>query len=1710
MRLSLILFLLMLSGVVAQAQNREPSAFNFSTSASVMATTASQNLIVRGWNWGSVHREVSEALNVEFEHGGDITNHKRPNMNLIAVPSGLGGDKNGNYDNQALALQFSPAAQIMDIASTNATGRYTLPPTGDNTGAAFGFLYRTRGTVATIDGVPRFRLQTSDVATTAGTLVLDKPWPDNELRRFNNLNPIGQTNANVPIVKSGDQWYLSINLRPLNPGDGVGDDEVILKIRVPTTVVQTSTSALLSRFMVFETNPDPVVSTYANVHVLLYDNRSTTPTAANFRGRAYYWTPPGGESTTFLITRKMLSRSTHPDSLDMTVSAFIRLDISDQEAANPYYLGEALQESNGYNAIMQTGIEVEYCGKSPVAISWVRFETVYGQEYFRGAHDAEVQNRLEALLNRFKSPSQNPNNCKLFRFYGIDEAIPMQFQAMRYFNKATGGLVMTELGTDYAPHYLSIVQPREYWTGGMSVGGSESSAPYIAFGASDFEPAGTDVHNQRTLLMLGYGTGYIGDKRFSSTVYRNYETRVKDDDIHLETTPLNEYLDKMKSSKAPVAQFVASAMGAYNYSIKKDYDHRLIFSGTPWWAQVWQYGHFSLSRFTSGTEVIDRVARVGTSRLKTGEEIRATAWLPLLLGAKGIMYYQEHTTEISTSANAQYERTGFLGLTSGENATAGLSGMAVVTANTLLGGDFLEYTPSAPLDGNGWVDWSYVKDPSKLDHWMPNLEARAAALGVPTNRIYMGRESARKVVYDMDNWIERTETELASLTLKGWYSKNFKTVITTATISDLNNFNALVLLSENGITTRQIGRTDSKEAWDSTLVHLTYLDSDNNPDNMFYLGVLNARIDPVVIVPTTATFSINGKTVNGTSYGRPTSATLPAIPIGKEMRFFTTAEFDALSTTATPVPSGKLGMYAQLGAREISVKFNYKTTDADYQLLRVQELGGGIDTVVGEDSRLPVLFKPGEGKMFRITPLPVKSKPTGDLAYSNQRKIVAYPKKNSSNELYYHMVYQSTKLGLTSVYYRRSKVVTTGTLSENIEWQAERKLTVTTATGVSHAYPSLVVRNNSAGNPTVYAVYACTGNTIPAGHVLIAESTFDAEAGYSTTGAGVGLYLTKGDVLSEWGTPVISAGAKGNYYAWADKDAGIGIGYKSTSATALSAVSFTSWTTTGTKTCQHPALNTYSRIAWDENEVALVWQEDGNIYYARAYDGTTGSIKLRTIISSDIVRNTATTIARLNDPTCATDNKLPVVYRSIETTYRSPYAYGYFDVLLDRVFWQGTSPRGQKIICARKIDCSDLVSPFSGRRPRQMFFHPLSSIFSTLSTFTYAGELEQPDVSQGNLLWDGLYNRSDSAVTLNCVSYLKPIAEYSIWHIPLNYWTTLVNGSNSLQNLRNSAWMLDRGRRVHLAAKPSFNNIGSWHLNRRIIETASTTSSIVTSAQQFYRSARDVEAITPLPGFSKGCAKYYVLEPYVDQTEVLWKVEEPKVVINSVDTMLWTRFDTLFTNWFTVGSSADISFYGMGSDTSFVQLELVKQSDGSRQTIAVAPATDSTAKLFTRTVINGAGNLYRLELRKKHVDAGFVEDILLGQLPVDNGGGIGPARRGVEDWEHHSIVNLATGDNGKEGPQATVYPNPAGEKVFISVYRNYSSETVHTPVTPSKKLTVTVLNTLGEIIHRDSVLPGSVLELATDALPSGVYLVRVEDVGITGTTYGTTSFVVKR
>ena len=62
--------------------------------------------------------------------------------------------------------------------------------------------------------------------------------------------------------------------------------------------------------------------------------------------------------------------------------------------------------------------------------------------------------------------------------------------------------------------------------------------------------------------------------------------------------------------------------------------------------------------------------------------------------------------------------------------------------------------------------------------------------------------------------------------------------------------------------------------------------------------------------------------------------------------------------------SGTAERYGQRGSREVILPFNYANTDNKYRYLRIREMGGGVDTIVGQDRELALNLLPGEARFF--------------------------------------------------------------------------------------------------------------------------------------------------------------------------------------------------------------------------------------------------------------------------------------------------------------------------------------------------------------------------------------------------------------------------------------------------------------------------------------------------------------------------------------------------------------------------------------------------------------------------------------------------------------------------------------------------------------------------------------------------------------------------
>ncbi|MBK7032622.1 MAG: hypothetical protein IPH49_05045 [Ignavibacteria bacterium] len=467
-------------------------------------------------------------------------------------------------------------------------------------------------------------------------------------------------------------------------------------------------------------------------------------------------------------------------------------------------------------------------------------------------------------------------------------------------------------------------------------------------------------------------------------------------------------------------------------------------------------------------------------------------------------------------------------------------------------------------------------------------------------------------------------------------------------------------------------------------------------------------------------------------------------------------------------------MYAQRGARQITIPFDFTHDDGRYHLLRLQELGGGIDTIVGQDKELAVNFLPGEGKMFRVTVLDAETPAMGSgwLSHNTQRKMVVYPTLTTpivndvitpahdicgapeglENETFvraqeaggyrYHMVFHrrvsedpNQLVNPLTVYYRRSELLTNdatnaadvdenGIYNPLIDWEDPIALTLIDRNGVavepvpSYGYPSIVVRNDvvfngALMNPAVYVVYSCQGN-IP-NEILIVEAQLAANL--FTHAAQVNSYENErsnviatassnpqcpgeqNDQLRYWGTPVINASLRGNYYAWSDYTDGIHVGFK----TALvrdfvpGSIDILKYHVGSAMKAQYPSVPSYSKLAIGEDDCPIVWQEgptgsgiapaciEGrSIHYTRLFhlgNDVEHRLAARGVYQAGLnpfARNgDLLKISQTQNENANSFNRKPTIYRHLSeyddalTDESSPfYINGYVNHKAERIAWE--------------------------------------------------------------------------------------------------------------------------------------------------------------------------------------------------------------------------------------------------------------------------------------------------------------------------------------------------------------------------------------------------------------------------------------------------------
>lgn len=382
-----------------------------------------------GWEWAGGGK-ISSALNVYGYDG-----YTRPDVNkmldssyLLAKPVFYSHNPDASIMN-ARGIQYEPTLQLDPNNPDKLVQRLY-----DTTKPVFGFLTR-RGRIVNTVGNTNYNRLIIDSAILQGQVILDKPWPDDQLI----FKKIKDKNENELFAIEDTfmcrKMYISINLRRFTTDL---TDENVLKIELPYTLLNGDTGKIQ----------------FNQVPSLLQND---TMNLSNGRGIIRKLDSVPSNTRSFYITKRMLPKDTDTVK-DITISAFF---ICDGETQNPSH-NPHLNYGND-NPITNLGIRFTYLNSScPVAIDWVRFETPHAQRFLRGQYDDLIKTKTKSDIDTFINSNfpYKEKGIKLFRYkLGTDFNQTQNFIGIRYFSKLVGNIFTLVESFSYPLHYNAYCNP---------------------------------------------------------------------------------------------------------------------------------------------------------------------------------------------------------------------------------------------------------------------------------------------------------------------------------------------------------------------------------------------------------------------------------------------------------------------------------------------------------------------------------------------------------------------------------------------------------------------------------------------------------------------------------------------------------------------------------------------------------------------------------------------------------------------------------------------------------------------------------------------------------------------------------------------------------------------------------------------------------------------------------------------------------------------------------------------------------------------------------------------------------------------------------------------------------------------------------------------------------------------------------------------------
>ena len=879
------------------------------------------------------------------------------------------------------------------------------------------------------------------------------------------------------------------------------------------------------------------------------------------------------------------------------------------------------------------------------------------------------------------------------------------------------------------PLFMHATGFKEFWNGSNMSFHKQVYAPYIKQGTND------SCGNIDFSRSFGTKCGYAGintDATFTVDSIKNsrYE-------VHQDVLPSFNHVDY---NSLPGNTWLTCLQSSLEGNLFNNYvNHKsMLFSDKPWLEWL-----FPLSgSWLSDDSLPNPKHAIGTIKVRpcTGEEFNLMSRYSVFLGARGVFYWLK--VRIYDIIHMDDE---------GGGSCMGLQASDSTHYLDALNKDITQFDD--PVMNNDFIDFTR-DDPQYL--WKRHFVHDTYAwdkMNIDSSRVYIGLQTLRYEMKKFNEWIEHNNDLLMKLRLVAWFGKGH------AIINIANNklsypYTIDDFIVSDSIFTRPLGRMqggyplyEQGPTADSGFVDVMVEQIDTTHlDKMYLLNVINRRTDPLVYV--SETYNLIDCDGNPRDQNQ----------LFEGFRFYSTHEIETncendgkvIDPTSLPewidttqrVAQADLikhtdywrNLYWQRqGTREINIlmktidttrKFYYKVEEVtdgvefspSLSWCKKEEIKNRVNITLQQGKYLTLKMLPGMGKMMKVTIIEDNTTPIiGELAFSNQSKLIGYAKNQNSDStfymigqdmhfyqddsLYYHITYHRTNLvnSLSKVYYRRSL----STYKKNvdpriIQWGPEFTVSNTISIksfhdcrigndsivykvagrDISCKYPAMVIRYNDSLNcQCAYIVYTCSyGDRPDSVRCLITETVFPSN--FIVTPnipqrvipiAIAYLFNSNPNGIDDFGHVSINASKNMNFYTWNDSLYGIGTACKTPRNRGyLTNRTYLRYNPGVSNKCYHPCLNTYSRLSSLEDDCALVWQEKygvsmTNIIYTRLFhSGDTVTYSIPNFGSPNMLYRNAypnnnSTMAKINDPAPAPGcglPELPMVYRPVEFAAR--------------------------------------------------------------------------------------------------------------------------------------------------------------------------------------------------------------------------------------------------------------------------------------------------------------------------------------------------------------------------------------------------------------------------------------------------------------------------